>query len=55
MDSFPLLADELPVDSVNTPIGVAKGCHPGRVVWVHDRTSTYQTGDPGFLSEDKIN
>ena len=30
----------------NTPIGVAKGIHPGRVVWVHDPDATNWAG-PG--------
>jgi hypothetical protein len=38
-----LLADE-PV--ANAPIGNAKGIHPGRVVWVHDRDATDWDG-PG--------
>ena len=29
-----------PSDPPNTPIGVAKGIHPGRVVWVHDPDAT---------------
>jgi uncharacterized protein (DUF362 family) len=28
----------------NTPIGTAKGVHPGRVVWVHDSTATNWAG-----------
>ena len=38
-----LLADEL---TSNSPVGVAKGIHPGRVVWVHDPDSTDWEG-PG--------
>jgi hypothetical protein len=37
------LADEL---TANAPIGVAKGIHPGRVVWVHDPDATDWAG-PG--------
>jgi len=33
----PVLADEL---AANAPIGIAKGIHPGRVVWVHDPDAT---------------
>jgi hypothetical protein len=29
-----------PSDPVNTPIGVARGVYPGRVVWVHDPAAT---------------
>ncbi|MHC4750564.1 MAG: hypothetical protein ACYTFW_11880, partial [Planctomycetota bacterium] len=38
-----VLADE-PV--ANTPIGIARGIHPGRVVWVHDPDATDWDG-PG--------
>lgn len=37
------LADEF---TANAPIGVAKGIHPGRVVWVHDPDATDWAG-PG--------
>jgi hypothetical protein len=33
-------------DPVNDPIGEAKGCNPGRVVWVHDPNATDWIG-PG--------
>ena len=39
----PALADAPPA---NAPIGVAKGLHPGRVVWVHDPDATDWDG-PG--------
>lgn len=38
------LADEL---VANAPMGVAKGIHPGRVVWVHDPDATDWAG-PGY-------
>jgi len=38
-----VFADE---PTANAPIGVAKGIHPGRVVWVHDPDATDWTG-PG--------
>jgi len=38
-----VLADEL---VANAPIGIAKGIHPGRVVWVHDPDATDWDG-PG--------
>jgi len=38
------LADEL---VANAPIGVAKGIHPGRVVWAHDPDATDWAG-PGY-------
>jgi hypothetical protein len=30
----------------NAPIGVAKGIHPGRVVWIHDANATDWLGSP---------
>ncbi|MFH1715804.1 MAG: DUF362 domain-containing protein [Planctomycetota bacterium] len=39
----PVFADE---PTANAPIGVAKGIHPGRVVWVHDPNATDWDG-PG--------
>jgi len=30
----------------NTPIGVAKGVHPGRVAWIHDPNATNWLGSP---------
>jgi hypothetical protein len=40
--------DTFPVAS-NTPVGVAKGLSPGRVVWIHDRRATneYYSGVDG--------
>jgi len=38
-----VLADE---PAVNAPIGIGKGIHPGRVVWVHDPNATDWNG-PG--------
>ncbi len=35
-----------PTDPPNTPVGVARGIHPGRVVWVHDPDATNHTWDP---------
>jgi hypothetical protein len=43
-----LLADP-PV--ANSPIGTAKGIHPGRVVWVHDPASTNWTAGDGHWWE----
>jgi hypothetical protein len=44
-----------PVES-NQPVGVARGLHPGRVVWVHDTRATnehYRTdGSTGFWYQD---
>ena len=37
-------------DPPNDPIGVATGCNPGRVVWVHDPDATDESWD--FVDED---
>lgn len=36
-----------PTDPPNTPIGVARGIHPGRVVWVRDPSATHWNGTDG--------
>ena len=36
----------------NSPIGVAKGIHPGRVVWVHDPAATSWDGSTGNWWDD---
>lgn len=43
-DTFPVLS--------NTPIGLAKGLHPGRVVWVHDPFATNEYYVPTYNSTD---
>lgn len=40
-------ADFVPIDPVNSPMGVGKGIYPGRVVWVHDPTATKWNGVTG--------
>ncbi len=40
VDSTRARADYAPADPANTPIGVARGIFPGRVVWVHDPAAT---------------
>ena len=40
-----------PVDPPNTPLGVARGIHPGRVVWVHDAGATHWNGKTGYWWE----
>lgn len=35
----------VPTDNPNTPIGTARGIHPGRVVFVHDTAATSWNGD----------
>lgn len=37
-----------PTDPPNTPLGVARGINPGRVVWVHDAGATRWNGKTGY-------
>ncbi len=37
-----------PIDGPNTPIGAARGIHPGRVVWVHDPKVASWDGTSGY-------
>ena len=41
-----------PTDEANSPIGVAKGIHPGRVVWVQDAKATSWDGVTGHWWDD---
>ena len=41
-----------PTDAANSPIGVAKGIHPGRVVWVQDAKATSWDGVTGRWWDD---
>jgi hypothetical protein len=43
----------VPVDPANMPIGVGKGVHPGRVVWVYDPALNDQHGTAGSWWEDR--
>jgi hypothetical protein len=36
-----------PTDQPNAPLGVARGIHPGRVVWVRDASATRWNGNDG--------
>ena len=47
----PAVAADKPPDPVNEPVGVGKGIHPGRVVWVHDRDATDWDGSTGYWSD----
>lgn len=47
------VADFVPIDPPNSPIGVGKGIHPGRVVWVRDPSATTWDGVTGFWWEDR--
>ena len=41
-----------PIDSVNSPVGIARGIFPGRVVWVHDTSATGWNGSYGHWWDD---
>ena len=41
-----------PIDPPNSPMGVAKGINPGRVVWVHDANATSWDGSTGYWWND---
>jgi parallel beta-helix repeat protein len=41
-----------PAEGPNRPMGVAKGIHPGRVVWTHEPASTSWDGSTGHWWED---
>ena len=43
----PATAAFTPIDPPNSPFGVAKGIHPGRVVWIHDPAATRWDGSTG--------
>jgi hypothetical protein len=43
----------VPTDSANSPLGVAKGINPGRVVWVYDSLLCDQGSKTGWWWEDK--
>ena len=40
-----------PTDAPNTPMGVAKGNHPGRVAWAHDPQAAAWDGKRGLYSD----
>ena len=42
----------VPSDSPNTPVGVARGIFPGRVVWMWDSTAARWNGTSGFWATD---
>ncbi|MBN2514332.1 MAG: DUF362 domain-containing protein [Sedimentisphaerales bacterium] len=47
------LAAFVPSDPPNSPIGVGKGIHPGRVVWIHDPSAATWDGVTGYWWEDR--
>ena len=42
-----------PTEPANSPIGTAKGIHPGRVVWIHDPEATSWDGSTGSWWDDQ--
>jgi hypothetical protein len=48
----PAAATYTPSDAPNTPMGVAKGVNPGRVVWTHDPDATSWDGATGHWWDD---
>jgi hypothetical protein len=52
-ENNPAAAAFAPSEPVNSPMGVAKGIHPGRVVWVHDANATSWDGSTGNWWDDK--
>lgn len=40
-----------PIDVPNTPMGVAKGIHPGRVAWAYDPQAAIWEGERGLYSD----
>ena len=52
-ENNPAAAAFSPSEPANSPMGVAKGTHPGRVVWVHDADATSWDGKTGNWWDDK--
>jgi len=55
--SMPLIASDEPfnpIDNPNSPVGIAKGINPGRVVWAHDPDATGWNGS-GYWWKDSHN
>ena len=48
----PAAAAFVPTEPPNSPMGTAKGIHPGRVVWVHDPDATRWDGRSGSWWDD---
>lgn len=48
----PAAAAFVPSEPANSPMGVAKGIHPGRVVWVRDPAATSWDGSTGSWWDD---
>ncbi|MBN2610426.1 MAG: DUF362 domain-containing protein [Bacteroidales bacterium] len=43
----------VPTDAANTPVGIARGIHPGRVVWIYDSKLCDQGSTSGWWWEDE--
>ncbi|MBM4029767.1 MAG: DUF362 domain-containing protein, partial [Planctomycetes bacterium] len=52
-ENNPATAAFAPSEPVNSPMGMAQGIHPGRVVWVHDPDATSWDGSTGHWWDDK--
>ena len=51
--SNPATAAFSPSEPANSPMGTARGIHPGRVVWVHDADATRWDGSTGNWWDEK--
>ena len=40
-----------PIDAPNSPMGIARGIHPGRVAWAHDAKAAAWDGSHGLYSD----
>lgn len=45
----------VPVDKPNSPMGIARGIHPGRVAWAYDPLAAVWDGETGLYSDAKNN
>jgi uncharacterized protein (DUF362 family) len=52
MSRTPAAAAFTPSDEPNSPMGVAGGIHPGRVVWIRDPDATSWDGSTGYWWDD---
>lgn len=52
-ENNPAAAAFAPNEPANSPMGVAQGLNPGRVVWVHDANATSWDGSTGNWWDDK--
>lgn len=45
------MGEFIPIDKPNTPMGTARGIHPGRVAWAHDAKAAAWDGKHGLYSD----